>query len=250
MNKEYYSKILEAAAARGRGLLIYNLDLRGDYFSGFKLLKRFVMQRTSTLAETIYLFQPIGESGPDVLIRVSVAELNNAQNAKAHLGQELNQSMRPEIPPGTGELETVGDVNFVGRSGPADLTAGISFSRGNICVTVGNAGPKTVDVSELAKQIDDLLRGETVIDEAETEGLRARAVEPSVLSGRAEGRTISVKGRERVTVVPALGELTSQKGWVRISVPDGELNREGNQVVYHSDAAGNVSLRLSVFEGR
>src|SRR5215204_6294652 len=121
MEKSFYSKILEGAAAKGRGLLIYNLDLHGDYFPGFKLVKRFVMQRTSTLAETIYLFQPVGESGSDVVIRVSVAELNNAQNAKARLGQELMQSMRPQITQGTSELEAVGDVNFVARAGRTDL---------------------------------------------------------------------------------------------------------------------------------
>ena len=48
-------------------------------------------------------------------------------------------------------------------------------------------------------------------------------------------------------MVPALGQVT--KGWVRISVPNGELSREGNEVVYRSDAGGNVDLRISVFEG-
>ena len=245
MAKNFYSTIIERAAAKGRGLLICNLELHADYFPGFRLVKKFVMQRTSTLSETVYLFQPPGETGKDVVIRVSVAELNNAQNAKARLEQELMQSMRPEIPPGTGELEAVGDLNFAARAGPADLTAGISFARGNICVTVRNAGEKAVDVSDLAKQIDELLSGERAVDADEREemGLRASAVERA---GRAEGRTIAVKGKERVTVVPALGEVT--KGWVRISVPGGELSREGNEVVYRSDAGGNVDLQMSVFE--
>ena len=60
MEKSIYSKIIEGAAARGRGLLIYNLDLHDDYFPGFTLVKRFEMQRTSTLSETVYLFQTIG----------------------------------------------------------------------------------------------------------------------------------------------------------------------------------------------
>ena len=250
MDKEYYAKILEEAAPKGRGLLVYNVELQANYFNGFKLVKRFVMERTSTLTEKVYIFQPVGESGSDVMIRVSLAELNNAENAKARLGQELTQSMRPEIPPGTGELEAVGDVNFVGRSGPADLTAGISFTRGNICVTVRNAGAKRVDVSELAKQIDELLCGERRVDadeNAESAGMRTSAVERSSRAGRTEGRPVAVRGRERVMVVRELSELTAEEGWVRISVPQGELSREGNAVVYWAEAAGDVEMRMTVF---
>ena len=181
-----------------------------------------------------------------MIIRVSLAELNNAQNAIARLEQELMQSMRPDIPQGTGDMEALGDVNFVARAAPADFTAGFSFARGNICVTVRNAGQKAVDVSELAKKIDELLSGNPAVEDEEQVGLRASAVERTGRLGRTEERTIAAKGKERVTVVPTLGEVT--KGWVRISVPHGELSREGKEVVYRSDAGGNVDLRISVFE--
>jgi hypothetical protein len=230
MSEDYYAKIFEAAALKGRGLLNLNVALENEEFSGFKLVKTFVMERASEVTEKIYMWQPTGGALPGALVRVSVAEMKDSSTAKNRLWRELKQSMRPQIAPGIGRLAAIGDINFVGNEPESEQAGGITFVRGNVCVTVRNAGDRPIDLSQFAKELDERL-GPVLTPRT----LGAKQVRPH------EDRTLAMEADKTVTVIEAVDPA---RGWVKVVVPDGELRKEGNSVVYKADTSGAKQVQI------
>jgi len=135
--------------------------------------------------------------------------------------------MRSNIPRGTKKLAQVGDVNFVGREPQTELAAAISFVRGNVCVIVSSIGEKTADVSKIAITLD-----------------RALGAHPSkreVANGRVRVQTPKVaivKANEAYILIKNLQAVAPRGGWLKVIVPDGELSRKENELIYVSEHSG------------
>ena len=65
--------------------------------------------------------------------------------------------MRTDIPRVTGKLAKLGDVVFVGRDPVTDIPAAITFTRGNVRVSVASVGGRNIDVLEIAAKMDHFL---------------------------------------------------------------------------------------------
>src|SRR5262249_34252930 len=139
-----------------RGVFNYNFRLLGGEFRGWELLKVVDMKTGQVPDEKVYLWKSKGDPGRD-MVRVLIAERSDWRLAQERLRDELSNSLRPDIPRGTGKLGGLGDIVFVSRNPQSDVPAAISFTRGNICVLVNSVGASNTDVSELAAILDNLL---------------------------------------------------------------------------------------------
>jgi len=140
------------------------------------------------------------------------------KRAQKHLTEILDHNMRPDLP---GSIVGLGDISFVTRAPQSDIPAAIQFTRGNIAVAVNSVGSVTIDVSSVATTIDRLLGDPT-------------AKLPSVrrLTTAQPPKTVVAKGREGSTLVKDLKNVGN--AWLKVIVPDGELRRKENTIVYVS----------------
>ena len=230
MDTLYDVKEWARGTTRGRHVFNYNFRLAGDEIKGWELLKVVPMQGPGQLEEKVYLWQSKANPGRE-MVRVSIAERHNWRQAQERLHEELNHSMRPAIPRGTGKLAAVGDVTFVGRDPQSDVPAAISFVRGNVYVSIPSVGERNVDVSEFASQLDRLLSespSRSVLDKG-----RVRVRAPKVATVEA--------GKPHV-LIENLPAAAPRGQWLKIVAADGELSRQGDALVYSSPQGGKKQI--------
>ncbi len=238
MNGHYDVEEWAAGTIRGRQVFNYNYGLSGKEIRGWKLLEVVTMQAGPDASEKVYLWQ--SNSDPDhALIRVDITERADWRLAQQSLHQSLLHSMRPDIPRGTKRLAQLGDINFVGREPQTDVVAGLSFTRGNVYVSVRSAGEKSVDVSGIAAYLDGALSEPPAPRELEKE--KAQAITPKV---------VAVKTDEAYVLIKSLQKATPSGGWLKIIVFDGELSRKGDALLYVSDQGGKKRVEGFAIGGR
>src|SRR5258708_3077026 len=150
--------IQEWAAGTTRGRQVFNLNygMAGAEFKGWELIKTVTMRAEDDVTEKVYLWRNKKDPGHE-MVRVEIAERHDWRLAQESLRNHLNHCMRPEIERGTRKVATLGDVNFAGREPQTDIPAAMSFTRGNVSVTISSVGEKTVDVSGMAAIVDRAL---------------------------------------------------------------------------------------------
>jgi hypothetical protein len=225
MNTQYNPEEWAAETTSGRQVFNYNYRMLGAEIRGWKLAKTVTMRESPEATETVYLWQ--SRSDPErEMVRVGITERGSWRFAQESLADQLHNSMRPDIPRGTRQLASVGDVNFVGREPHTDIPAAISFVRGNLSVSVSSVGETNVDVSEIAKALDQALSAPPTERELEQGKAEAKAIRARVNAGEAHA------------LIESLPEAAPADGWLKVLAPDGELSREGDALIYVSPESG------------
>ena len=231
MNSNYNKEEWAATTDKGRQIYNYNYHLSGKEFKGWKLIKKVVLTETNELTEKAYFFESAADPKHEI-IRIDIVERNGWDQAQESLHQSLLEKMRTDIPKGTGQ--EIGDVNYVAREQKSDIPAAISFTRGNILLSITCVGDRTFDVTGIADQIDNELHKAPTAAKQKTD--KIRTLQP---------KEVTVQAREPHSLIRGLKKLTPPKMWLKVIVPDGELTRKGEDLIYTSPTAGKK--RVSVF---
>jgi hypothetical protein len=220
------------ATTHGRHVFNYHFRMFGNELKGWERVKVVPMQETEDLTETVYVWQHEKDPARRV-IRVGVDELDSWRSAHKRLQATLDHCMRPAIPTGTGRLAKVGDLNWVARDPRSDVPAAVLFARGNVCVSVNSVGDLNIDVSGVAESIDRALSEPPARGEL---GRRlARAIAPN---------TVVAKRNAKHLLIRSLSKIVPRDAWLKVLAPDGELRREGDQLVHVASKAGQ---RIGVY---
>lgn len=230
MNTHYNVEEWAAGTTRGRQVFNYNYRMLGTEVKGWRLLKVVTLQAGLDVTEKAYIWQSKSDPEHEV-IRVDITERHNWRQAQESLHEYLMQCMRPDIPMGTKKLAQLGDVVFVGRSPQTDIPGAISFTRGNVFVSVSSSGEKNIDVSDIATRLDRALSDPPA--KREVEKGKVRALTPMAAT---------VKANEAYVLIENLQETALRGGWLKIIVPDGEISRKGNTLIYVSAQGGEKQV--------
>jgi hypothetical protein len=233
MNMEYNKKEWATGTTLGRRVYNFGYRMTGREFRGWKLLKSIAMQQKRDITETVYMWGNNSDPKHE-MVRVSITERHDWKRAQESLHQNLTECMRPSIPRGAKKLAPLGDVNYAAGEPQTNIVGAITFTRGNVCVSVSTAGDKNVDVSELAGVLDRSLSEPPARVEAAKLMARPRAP-----------KSVDVTARKSVVLVENLSNAVQRGGWLKILVPDGELHRKGDSLIYVSPETGKK--RVSAF---
>jgi hypothetical protein len=214
----------------GRHIFNYNFRMTGNELRGWELLKTVNLQSEPGVTERVYMWQKKKSEGQQ-LVRISIAELPSWWNAQGQLSNELDHSMRPDIPRGTGKLANTGDINFIGKPPESKVVASMLFTRGNLSVSISSAGEKSVDVSKIAALLDHMFSEPP--DKADVEKGTVAALSP---------KSLQVRENEAFTVIETIPEPVARGGWLKVIAPDGELRREDDALVYVSPKSGRKRI--------
>jgi hypothetical protein len=237
MNTKYDRDEWATGTTLGRRVFNFGYRLTSSEYKGWKLLKTVTMQEGRDRTEKVYIWESNSDPKHE-MIRVSVNERHDWRLAQESLHQYLMECMRRDIPRGTKKLAQLGDVNYVGREPQTDIVGAITFTRGNVCVSISSAGEKSVDVSEMAAVLDRALSEPRARIEAGKGQVRARVPE-----------SVDVAARKPVVLVEKLPEAVPRGGWLKIVVPDGELRRKGDALIYESPEGGKKRVRAFAARG-
>ena len=237
MNTQYNVDEWAAETTRGRQVFNYNYRMLGTEVKGWKLLKVVTLQEGHDVTEKAYIWQSEGDPENE-MIRVDITERHNWRQAQESLQGHLMECMRSDVPRGTKKLAQLGDVIFVSREPHTDVAAAISFTRGHVCVSVSSVGKRNVDVSEIAARLDGALSGPPAKSVVETG--RVRALTPKMAT---------VKANEAYVLIKNLPKSAPRGRWLKIIVPDGELSRKGDALIYVSAQGGRKPVGTFAVSG-
>lgn len=204
----------------GRRIVNFGYRMVDDDLPGWRLVKDTPIETSRPGREVAYIWQQ-GDERDRLLVRVTIAELDDWRTAHKRLADELGASMRSDIPLGTGPLNDLGDVSYVARESVTDIPASIWFTRGNTLVTVASVGRQTVRVDDIAILLDRAL-----VEPPRAEVRTTRHVSDEPIEVKVEHPF------ERRVVVPDLKTRTRRNAWVKVTAPDGELLRKDDSLVY------------------
>lgn len=237
MNEQYSIEEWAAGTTRGRQMFNYNYRMLGNEIKGWKLIKVVTLREDSDVTQKAYLWQ--SRSDPErEMIRVDITERHNWRLAQESLLEYLMQCMRPDIPRGSRNLAQLGDVVFVGRSPQTDMPGAVSFTRGNVFVTVSSSGEKDIDVSGAAAPIDRILSEAPA--RRDVDKGKARVLRP---------RTATVRANESQVLIDNLEKAAKRGEWLKIIVPDGEIARRDNSLTYVSGEGGKKEVNAFAIGG-
>jgi hypothetical protein len=233
MNTQYNSQEWAAETTRGRHLFNYNFRLLGREFKVWQLRKAEPMQEDAGGTEYVYLWQGQRDHERE-MVRVTVKEQTSWRLAQKRLREQLNNCMRPDIPRGTGEYASLGDISFVSRDPQTGVPGAIFFTRGNVFLSVDSVGEGNIDVSEFAITLDRAL--------SEPPARSARQKRPA---GKHTAKMLKLKmGESRV--VTKLQKPAPDGPWLKVIAPDGELSRRGDALSFTSLQAGEKAIDIYV----
>lgn len=221
----------------GRRVFNYNFRLTGDELRGWELVNAVETSPGADLVQRDYIWRRKGSEGDSQLIRITLTETADWRRAQSELQGHLLHSMRPDIPTGKGKLAKVGDVRFaVGPvdTGPeaAERITTVQFVRGNVAVVVASAGSAPVDVTAVARRLDQDFSTPPKPKDLEAERALDRSPEAMALSAG-----------EETPAITALPPPVTRSGWVKVFAPDGELTRDGDRILYRPAEGGPKQLQ-------
>jgi hypothetical protein len=236
MNGQYDKSAWEHETDLGRRLYIYNYAMKGNELTGWELIKVVVAQLDANHTEKIFLWQR-KKSKDEELIQVAVVESGYWRHAQHQLLNQLQHCMRPNIPRGSGQTAIVGDVQYVAEAQGTKEIAAIYFTRGNLQITVRSSGKKPVDVAALAKKIDGFFT------KAPTKDLQRKKLVKAV-----QPNTIKAKKAKPMVLIDRLPEPVARSGWLRVTVPEGEIRRDGDVLLFEAGKDGAKSVEIMNFK--
>jgi hypothetical protein len=217
------------------GRRIFNAGFRmlGHELADWQLVKAVPMEASRRDGEFVYIWQRFNGHGRE-LLRVHTAELPDWRRAQERLREELQMGMRPDIPQGTGQQASIGDVVFVARDPESEVPAAISSTRGNVFSSVRSVGDHIVDVSAVAEWLDRVIGQPPSRSDLHQFPVEARSIEATAGSA----------GEKRV-VIDSIAQV-SGFDWLKVLASAGELRREGDSLIYLADAPGPIRLETFV----
>jgi hypothetical protein len=237
MNATYDVEEWANGTTRGRQVFNFNYRMLGSELKGWKLVKVVTMQEGGEATARVYLWQSKSDPARE-MVRISITERHHWRLAQESLREHLMNCMRPDIPKGTKKLAQLGDVIFVSREPQTDIAAAMSFSTGNMCVTVSSVGESNVDVATIATTLERALSAPPAKGELEKGKVGVQAP-----------RVATVKANEAYVLIKNLQEAVPRGGRLKIIVPDGELSRKGDALVYVSPQGGEKPLGIFAVSG-
>jgi hypothetical protein len=219
-----------AATELGRRVFNYNYTMIGTELPGWELVNTVNMEHEPGLIERIFVWEKKGSEGKQ-LIRVGIAETNEWRRAQVQLQTQLGYSMRRDVPRGKGKLAKVGDVSYAAQPEDAKTVASVLFTRGNLSVSVNSVGEEMVDVASVAGKLDRAFSEPPTKKDLERKRAEDRSPKP-----------LKLKMHERKRLIDELPERIVRSGWIKVIVPDGELSREDDTLVYESAEAGTKQI--------
>lgn len=219
--------IQETIARRPAGARVFNHNLRlsGVELPGWEIFRSAITETGKNPGSHAYFWKRRG-NGERQVIRVDIAESANWRVSIAQLASDLAQRMNPEPIQATDGQAVLGDIQFAYREQGTDIVAAILFNSGNLRVALSSIGETTVDVSEAAKLLDSL------IDKPAEKAAKRSA------SGKASSQTTEVKPGSSIVLVENLFAGDFSAAWLKVVVPDGELDRVGSRLVYTPSEGG------------
>ena len=233
MNTKYNIEKWAEETVLGRRVFNYNFRLTATEFKGWALIKTIALSTDRDNMETAYFFENKKDPKREV-VRVDITERFSWFQAQSALQNELNGSMRPDIPNGTKDLARLGDVSFVTRQPESDYPTAISFVRGNVLILINFVGEKKSDMAGIAVQIDDTLSKVPTAAQMKKGKIHRLKPQPS---------------NKKINGVYDLIDLTKRvksKTWLQIIASDGELSRKGNVIIYKPETQG--TNQVDVYE--
>ena len=232
MNSTYNTEEWAAATVLGRQVFNYNYHFSGNEFKGWKLIKVVLLMQSGESTQKTYMFENISNPKHEIL-RIDVTERYSWDLAQQSLQQNMEAKMRSDIPKGTGDLERIGDVNYVAREQFSDIPAAISFTRGNILLSLNCVGDRNFDVTAIAAQIDDELHKPATKSQLEKEKIK-----------RIKPTSAVTYANEPYVLSKNLKKQFKSISWVKIIVSDGELKRRGDELIYTSSKEGKKTIDI------
>lgn len=214
----------------GRRIFNYNYRMTGSEIRGWELVNSVAMDDQPDLTERVYLWEKKGSGGKQV-IRIGITETGEWRRAHAELQNRLVYSMRPDMPHGKGKLASIGDVSFAVAPDDASGVATAYFARGNLSVTVASVGEEPTDVASVSKSLDRAFSEPPKRRDLEEERAIDRSPKP-----------LKVEKHGRTRLMERLPAPVLRNGWLKVIVPDGEIVREGDELIYLSHKEGTKRI--------
>jgi hypothetical protein len=232
MNERYNVKEWETATKAGKKIFNYNYRIKGDEFDGFTLINIVHIHDEPEVKEIAYIWEKNNSKGK-ALIRVDITETISWKHALHHLGEHYNHCTKPNLKPEIIKTVKVGEVEYSETHIDSKDIATVSFTIGNIKVSISSVGDEPVDISKQTKIIDDLLtkpQGKKDID--------------SGISVDLKPENITVKKDVRHVLIDQLPEAVPRGGCIKIIVPDGEVFRDGEGLHYIPEKDGSKKVHV------
>jgi hypothetical protein len=221
MNTAYNVQEWAAGIERGGQVFNYNYRMLGNELKDWQLIKVVTLQEGPDAIEKAYMWQSKADPEHE-MVRVDITERHDWRQALESLHQHLMECMRTDIPRGTKDLARLGDIVFVSRDPEASLPGAVSFTRGNMLISVSSVGEKNIDVSDFAAKLDSALNDPPA--NREMASGKVRALSPTAKP--------TLKANEAHVLIDELPKAASGGEWLKIMVSDGELSRKGDALIY------------------
>ena len=231
MEPQYDQKAWEQETKLGRRLYIHNFGMTGTEFPGWELVKTSISSHSPEESEKIYMWKRKG-SDKEELVQVRVIESSYWRNALQYHHNQLMHSMRPDIPRGKGKTASIGDIQHVGQA-PTNETTAVIFTRGNLQISISCVGLSPVDVTQLAKAMDNKLTKPPTKTE-----------EKKMVARREKSLKVKAKKKEMTTLIEALPEPTPKSGWTRVLATEGEIRKEGDTLYIVDEKGGDRTVEV------
>jgi hypothetical protein len=116
---------------------------------------------------------------------------------------------------------------------PTKETTAVIFTRGNLQMSVSSVGLNTVDVTPLAKALDNrLTKPPTKTDEKKMVAKRQKPLK------------VKAKKREMTALIDTLPEPTPKSGWTRVLAAEGEIRKEGDTLYIVDEKGGDLTVEV------
>ena len=231
MESKYNQKAWEQETELGRRLYIHNFGMKGMEFDGWELVNTTSESHPPDESEKVYMWKR--KAGTEEgLVQVRVVETNNWRNALQYHHGRLKQSMRSDIPRGKGKTAGIGDIQHVGQA-PTNEVAVVVFTRGNLQISVSSVGLNLVDVTPLAKALDNrLTKSPTKTDEKKLTATRQKPLK------------VKIRKKEKTVIIDTLPEPIPSSGWTRVLATDGEIRKEGDTLYLVDEQGGDRTVEI------
>jgi hypothetical protein len=234
MQTRYDTSEWKSETVFGRRLFIYNYAMRADELSGWDLIKTVsVEHEEEEVTEKIHIWK--ATASQEDSLRISIVETADWLQAHEFLKLELEHCMNPEIRHTSGTTQKAGDVQYFANAEDSATPAAVFFTRGNLQINVRSLGEKPVNALRIAMRMDARLLNP----------LPAGSAPPA---DSAHPISLVATPPDTVRILDKLPEFASGWRWLRVEVPDGEVRREGDALLYIPATAGSKviqTLRLN-----
>jgi hypothetical protein len=231
MESKYDQKAWEQETKLGRRLYIHNFGMTGTEFAGWELVKISFASHSPDGSEKVFMWKCKASKGEE-LVQVRVIESSYWRNALQYHHDQLMHSMRPDIPRGKGKSAGIGDIQHVGQT-PTKKTTAMIFTRGNLQISVSSVGLNPVDVTPLAKALDNRLTKPPTKTE-----------EKKMMASRQKPLKVKAKKKEMIAIIDTLPEPTPKSGWTRVLAAEGEIRREGDTLYIVDEQGGDREVEI------